>query len=183
MGAAEAFGAKGYADTSVEDVLKAADVSRRTFYRSFRSKEELFEQLYEAASLLFLQSMQNAVTLAKTPDEKMANCIELYLRTPQNTGPIFQVLQLESMRPGTKLYERRQAVLEELIAMMDEGVREELGRPVDPLILRGLIAAHERIALHVFNESPGDEDAIQRAKSAMMQIAAAVLADATDDEN
>jgi len=176
LGAAEAFGAKGYGDTSVQDVLVASGVSRRTFYRFFRSKEELFEQLYETASMIFLQSMRNAVTLGKTPEEKMANCIELYLSAPQNAGPIFGVLQVESMRPGSPLYPRREAVIESLIEMIQDGVIEAKGHATDPLILRGLLAAQERIALHVFNESPGDEHTVERARDAMMAIAAAVLA-------
>lgn len=177
LGASEAFGARGYADTSVEDVLKAAGVSRRTFYRFFRNKEDLFEQLYDAASMLFLQSMRTAVNQARSHEEKMASCIELYLRAPQTAGPVFGVLQLESMRPGSPLYARREAVLEKLIEMMDEGVREARGESVDPLILRGVLAALERIALHVFNESPGDERAIARARDAMMHIASSALQD------
>ena len=175
MGAAQAFGLKGFGKTSVEDVLEASGVSRRTFYRMFGSKDELFEELYEAASMLFLQSMKNAVDLGRTPEEKLGNCIELYLRTPLNVGPVFQVLQIESSRPGTKLYARREAILESLVDMLAQGFRENQGRDIDPLILRGIIAAHERIALHVFNTSPGDEAAIQRAKAAMLHIAGSAL--------
>jgi len=175
LGAAQVFGAKGYGATSVEDVLQAAGVSRRTFYRFFRSKEDLFEELADAASMLFIQGMRNAVAMAKTPAEKIEKCLELYLRAPQSVGPIFQVLQIESSRPGTQLYARRQQVLETLIQMFDQGFRESTGRKADPLILRGLIAAHERIALHVFNESPGDEAAIQHAKRAMMHLTEAAL--------
>lgn len=181
MGAAEAFGIKGFAKTSVEDVLGASGVSRRTFYRMFRSKDELFEELYEAASMLFLQSMRNAIELGKTPDEKLSNCIELYLRTPQNVGPVFQVLLIESSRPGTKLFGRREALLESLVEMLATGFRESQGRDIDSLILRGIIAAHERIALHVFNTSPGDEEEIRRAKTAMLHIAASALGHVDDE--
>ena len=34
--------AKGYADTSVADVIKGAGVSRQTFYELFTSKQDLF---------------------------------------------------------------------------------------------------------------------------------------------
>ncbi len=181
LGAAQAFGDRGYARCSVEDVLRAADVSRRTFYRFFKSKEELFEQLYEAASMLFLQSMRSAIDLAKTPEERLEYCIDLYLRTPQNVGPVFQVMMAESMQPGSKLYARREAVINALIDILEQNVDEVRGRAVDPLILRGIVAAQERIALHVFNEHPGDEAMLQRAKRAMMDIARRVLHDPTDE--
>jgi AcrR family transcriptional regulator len=181
LGAADAFGAKGYADTSVQDVLTASGVSRRTFYRFFRSKEELFEQLYEAASMLFLQSMRSAVDLAKTPEEKLANCLDLYLRAPQTVGPVFSVLQAESSRPGTKLFARREAVLESLAELFAESFRKHKGHDIDPLIIRGIIAAQERIALHIFHEHPGDDAAIQRARAAMLHIAEGTLAHVEDE--
>ncbi|MCA9773871.1 MAG: helix-turn-helix transcriptional regulator, partial [Myxococcales bacterium] len=39
-GAADAFARKGYAPTTVEDILRAAGVSRQTFYRFFKNKDE-----------------------------------------------------------------------------------------------------------------------------------------------
>lgn len=175
LGAARAFGARGYADTTVEDVLRAAGVSRRTYYRHFRSKEDLFEQLFEAASLMFLQSLRNAAALGREPLDKIGNCVEAYLRAPQTAGPIFHVMQLEARRPGSKLAAQRQRVVEALIDMLDEGVRQHQGRTLDRLILRGLIAALENISLYVFSETAADEHEIQRAKTAMLHIITATL--------
>jgi AcrR family transcriptional regulator len=175
FGAASAFGAKGYADTAVEDVLKAARISRRTFYRFFRSKEDLFEELYEAASMVFLQSLRNAAALGAEPMEKLKNCLEVYLRAPQTAGAIFHVLQLEATRPGSKLAARRQFIYDALIEMLGDGIRAMQGRTLDPLILRGLIAANESISLHVFSATDGSEPEIQRAKQAMLHLMHAAL--------
>jgi AcrR family transcriptional regulator len=46
---AEAVGEHGYADTTVEDVLSRARMSRRTFYQLFRNREECFLAAYDAA--------------------------------------------------------------------------------------------------------------------------------------
>jgi AcrR family transcriptional regulator len=178
LGAARAFGERGYGDTSVEDVLRAAGVSRRTYYRHFRSKEDLFEQLYEAGTIMFLQSMHGAAALGREPLDKLGNCVEAYLRAPQTAGPIFHVMQLEATRPGSKLAARRQHTIEALIDMLDQGIREQTGRTVDRLLLRGLIAALENISLYVFTETAGDEAEIQRAKAVMLQLIRATLATA-----
>jgi len=175
LGAAEAFGAKGYADASVQDVLKAAKISRRTFYRFFRSKENLLEELADAGSMLFLQNVRTAASLGKTPEEKLSNCVEVYLRAPQNSGPIFHVLLAETSRPGSPLAPKRQAVITALIAMLREGVRDHQHRDVDPLVFRGLVAAMESISRYVFTETEGSEQDIQRAKAVMIQMVGAVL--------
>jgi AcrR family transcriptional regulator len=46
---AEAVEEQGYADTTVEDVLSRAGMSRRTFYQLFRNREECFLAAYDAA--------------------------------------------------------------------------------------------------------------------------------------
>ncbi|HUH04045.1 MAG TPA: helix-turn-helix domain-containing protein [Kofleriaceae bacterium] len=175
MGAAEVFGAHGYARTSVEDVLRAAGISRRTFYRFFRNKEELFDELADTAGMLFLQSIRNAATLGKTPEDKLANCVEVYLRAPQTAGPIFHVLRIEASRPGSRQAARRQVIIDALVGMISEGLRGE-GRTVDPLVLRGLMGAMEDISMHVFDQHPGDETAIAHAKAAMLHIMTSTLA-------
>lgn len=38
----EVFQSKGYVGTTITDIVKAASIARRTFYKYFRGKEELF---------------------------------------------------------------------------------------------------------------------------------------------
>ena len=45
--AVELFSAKGYADTSMEDIVRATGVSRYGLYGTFGNKRELFEQALE----------------------------------------------------------------------------------------------------------------------------------------
>lgn len=175
FGAAEAFGEKGYGDTSVEDILRAADVSRRTFYRFFRNKEQVFEALFEVASMIFLQSIRQAAAVAETPLAKVASCIDVYLRFPSSAGPIFRVLHLEATRPGSKVGPQRAAVIEALIGIFDQEVAVAQGRRVDPLVFRGLIAALESITLHVITDTTGSEADLLRARRAMLAILVSTL--------
>jgi AcrR family transcriptional regulator len=179
MGAAEVFGQQGYADTSVADILEASQVSRRTFYKLFRNKEDVFAELFEAASMIFLQSMRNAAAIARTPAEKIGNAIEVYLRAPETAGPIFHVMQLEASRPGTRLAERRDAAIETLVEMFQEGIREEQGREVDPWLLRGVIAALDAITRHVYTRTDATEEDLQRAKETMVHIVTSTLSPPT----
>ena len=49
-GMAHAVAAKGYAETTIADIVAEASVSRRTFYEHFTTKAECLIALYEAAS-------------------------------------------------------------------------------------------------------------------------------------
>src|SRR5205807_2257052 len=45
-GMAQVVGERGYADTTIADVVKAASISRRTFYEQFKDKEDCFVETY-----------------------------------------------------------------------------------------------------------------------------------------
>jgi AcrR family transcriptional regulator len=175
LGASQAFGAKGYAETSVEDILKASGVARRTFYRSFRSKADVFEQLFEAATMMFLQAMRTAADLGKTGEEKIANCIDVYLSGPRTAGPIFYVFQSEIMRPGSALAARRTAVIDELVEMMGDGFADFHGHDADPLVVRGVVAALENVSTYIHTRTDGTATDIERARAAMMHIVGTAL--------
>ena len=49
--AQQVFARSGYAGATVDDIISAASTSRATFYRYFRSKEDLFDELSRACFL------------------------------------------------------------------------------------------------------------------------------------
>ncbi|MFS2162989.1 TetR/AcrR family transcriptional regulator [Variovorax sp. Varisp62] len=60
QGMAHAVAAKGYAETTIADIVREAAVSRRTFYEHFGTKTECLIALYETASRLALQAVSEA---------------------------------------------------------------------------------------------------------------------------
>ena len=60
QGMAQAVAAKGYAETTIADIVREAAVSRRTFYEHFSTKTECLIALYETASRLALQAVSEA---------------------------------------------------------------------------------------------------------------------------
>jgi AcrR family transcriptional regulator len=60
QGMAQAVAAKGYADTTIADIVREAAVSRRTFYEHFSTKTECLIALYETASRLALHAVSEA---------------------------------------------------------------------------------------------------------------------------
>ena len=50
QGLAQSVAAKGYADTTIADIVREAGVSRRTFYEHFDGKPAALIALYESAA-------------------------------------------------------------------------------------------------------------------------------------
>src|SRR5882672_5525651 len=54
------FGRLGYGATSVEAILAEATVSRRTFYKTFRSKDDVLRVLFENSVSMLLGAVRDA---------------------------------------------------------------------------------------------------------------------------
>jgi AcrR family transcriptional regulator len=179
-GAARVFGARGYAGTSVEHILEAANVSRRTFYRFFRNIDEVLSELFETASMMLLQAMRSAIMLGKTPEERIEYAIEVFLRAPQTVGPLSMVFHLEASNPASRLHVRREAAILEVVRLLDSEIFNEYGVHLDPLVFRGLIAAIEQISVIVYTQTDAGPADVERGKRAMIFIAKQILAASTE---
>src|SRR3954471_17932119 len=79
QGMAQAVAAKGYADTTIGDIVREASVSRRTFYEHFNTKAELLIALYEAASHNALRVLQDSIDPTHEWETQMESALSAYL--------------------------------------------------------------------------------------------------------
>ncbi len=70
---------KGFADTTIADIVTAAHVSRRTFYEHFRSREACLIALYEAASAHALRELSAAIDPARDWRAQIDEALRRYL--------------------------------------------------------------------------------------------------------
>ena len=169
-GSSDAFGALGYADTRVEDILKAANVSRPSFYKFFRNKEEAFNALAESTTFSLVQMVRGAVTQTTDPVEKLERGLETYLRWRVSTGAFGRVLEAEARNPGTFASRQREAVLENVMALFESEVTTAQSIGLDSLTYVGLVAALEAIGNSlIVRVNPSEQD-ITRRKDVMMRI-------------
>lgn len=180
-GAALTFAERGLRATSVEHLLVAADVSRRTFYRLYGSKEDVAAALYEFGTEQLVAACRQAVTEEPDPLRLLERCVDAHLDNAREFGRLIFVLGGEAQRHESPLHARRMethAALVDLLTGAGEGRRER----VDPLLLRGLLLALEGVVRLVLEE--GDEGrrvsdaSLARAQRVMLRIATATLAGA-----
>jgi AcrR family transcriptional regulator len=123
--AMEVFARRGYADVNVDEICKAARIAKGSFYRHYRSKEELFFAAAEAAAAQIVRAFgpamgpgpvslqRSAEVLAQLLEPRLPVFLELFLRAVQR-------------RPGYSAVSRR------LFTDLARGVGEQMDAP-EPL--------------------------------------------------
>jgi AcrR family transcriptional regulator len=139
-GMIDAIGEKGYAATTVSDVIRRAGVSRKAFYEHFANKEECFLATYDSIAAVGLRGVARAFRRAQgLPDgvhAALAELIELATARPE----ALRVLMVEIGAAGPAGIERR----EQLVVHYEDILRESLGLAAGPgaipnPILRGVL--------------------------------------------
>ncbi len=139
-GMIDAIGAKGYAASTVSDVIKRAGVSRKAFYEHFANKEECFLAAYDSIAAIgqraIAETFRRAEGLPDGVERRAGELFELAIERPA----ALRVLMVEIGAAGPAGIERR----EQLAAGYEDFLRESLGLPAGPgpipnPVLRGVV--------------------------------------------
>jgi AcrR family transcriptional regulator len=128
-GIAQAVGDKGYADTTIADIVREAGVSRRTFYEHFATKAECFIALYEAANRNTLAVLRSAIDPAHEWQKQLDHALVAYLGSMAQNPALLRSLSIEILGLGAEGMAARRRVNEELCRFMLQVVNEGSGRP------------------------------------------------------
>jgi AcrR family transcriptional regulator len=170
------FGRLGYADTRVEDIIGQAKISRPTFYRYFKSKDDVFDAVDEVVSMSFLQTWTSAVASVDGAAQKLEKGVDAYLQWLYATGPVASVTRRHPSNPHTRITARRDEGRRMIVDVFRKETLEILGEEFDPWLFYMLQASTEKAADLLINDGlrPGDA---KRAKQSMMRILAATLSE------
>jgi AcrR family transcriptional regulator len=146
------FAEHGVAGTTVEDLLRQADVSRRTFYRFFGNKEEVLDALHLAATEALLASAREAGETATSPLDHLDRVLGAYLAFVLRGGRLLLVLQGEASREGSPLSTRRKAALASLTDLAHHALRAKLNKEVDRYLITGALLGAEGVARRLVEE-------------------------------
>jgi len=171
FGATRVFATKGFRNVSVEDLLQASQVSRRTFYRFFKSKEDVALAMYTLGTSSLVESCRRAVAQESDLLAQLEKCIDIHLGNARTMGRLVYVLGGEAQSLESPLHARRLEVHELLVEMFRESGD---AKKVDPLFVRTLIFALEQMVRTVLEQ--GDEgrrvtpESIARGRAVMMRV-------------
>jgi AcrR family transcriptional regulator len=120
---AEAMAEKGYAGTSVADVLRRARVSRATFYEQFSSKQDCFIAAYELAAGRILDRTQAiAAAPAAAPLELFDRAIRAYLEALAAEPELARLYLIEVYAAGERALAHRAELQQRFADALADGL-------------------------------------------------------------
>lgn len=120
VGMAETVAEKGYARTSVADVLKRVHVSRETFYEHFADKQACFLAAFDKGAELLLVSVQEVLGSCDLPPmERVDEALAAYLARLASEPALARTFLLEVYAAGPTATARRFEMQNEFTDMLN----------------------------------------------------------------
>jgi AcrR family transcriptional regulator len=111
----------GYQAMSVEDIVGAAGVSRRTFYDNFRSKEDAFLTAFETIGAELVSEVQAAYDSSQTFPGGVIACLRVFLEFVASHPQYADACIVEVLAAGPAALERRNAVMSAMADLIHHG--------------------------------------------------------------
>ena len=118
-GMAQTVARRGYAATPVAEVLKAAGVSRRTFYEQFADKEDCFLAAYDAIVALCTERLVAAYHAGETWEDGIAFAYDALLNTLAAEPDFAHLGVVDVLAAGPRALARREAALRRFARFID----------------------------------------------------------------
>lgn len=178
-GSAQVFAKVGVRAASVEDLLAASGVSRRTFYRLYAGKEAVVLALYTFGTEMLLDACRRAAASEHDLQALVERCIDAHLDNARDHGRLVFVLGGEAQHQESALHARRLQVHDEIVDLMAASWASRRSGGVDRLLLRGLLLALEGVTRRVLAEADEgrevDEAGLAHARRVMLRIASGAV--------
>jgi AcrR family transcriptional regulator len=163
IGLADSVGEKGYAATTIADIVAAARVSKRTFYEHFADKEECLLATYE----LVCGRLVELVREAGAPDgrpwrERVRATVFRYLSAIEALPAHYRALMVDVQAAGPRAFALRKRmqmrfadVLRELV---EQGRQIEPDvKPLSPAIAVAIVGGINELLLHAVDPYAGKQ--------------------------
>ena len=173
LAAIPVFARKGLAETTVNDLLVAANVSRRTFYKYFENKMQVLEGIYQTAVALLLSRFGEMQSLAGSPQAWLQGMVGRYFDYHLAVGPIIRLMQEEALRADSPLAAHRQRAHTEMARLLAERLHNTT-QAAEPLTYRALIWAMEAASLELLGRAASRAE-IEQAKRVLSELLIASL--------
>jgi AcrR family transcriptional regulator len=171
--AAKSFARKGYAQTSVDSIVRIAGMSRRTFYEHFEDVADALVHVYETAASVLLAHVEQRVRAETEPLKKLEAGLAAYLTMIAENADLARVLYREIRVAGPSYATRHELTLMRFVLLLTEGIAQAnlLGtaaRPPDDVTVFALVAGIEAAAMRYVDR--GQESRILEAQQAFVEL-------------
>ena len=134
---------KGFHETSMQEIASAAGLGKSTLYDYFRTKDEILVYFFEDQLNDLTEEAQKIAMQNCSADVRLRKIMEAYVESLQANKSLFMKMTLESQRlrveSQKQIQKSRHAYQDMIRALIEEGIREGVFRPVNPLLAARLL--------------------------------------------
>lgn len=167
------FAERGFGGASVEEVVRAAGVSRRTFYQHFDDLADLLAAVHDASGRFAVAQVEAEVAAARTPAQRLERGIRALLALVADNPGLARALFREAHLAGPRLQARQDKLRAHFTALLTRVLAEahaagERARAPDALAVLALVAGIEAVGAHLSTQRV---PALDEATAAMVRLA------------
>jgi AcrR family transcriptional regulator len=152
---------KGYAAATIEDVVRGAGVSKKTFYEHFADKEGCFLAAYEAAAEELFRRVLEAHGTSRDWMERTRAGIAAYLHWLAAEPALARVFLIEVAAAGPRAAQARERLRDRYAVLMGE-LQEEARADIPSLpvlpdeVFHAVVAAVDELVVRRIRESSAE---------------------------
>ena len=158
---------KGFTETSMREIAKAAGVGKSTLYDYYKSKDEIMVSYFEEEIKVITVRAEEIIQGNSTIAEKLRKVMRMHLGYLVDSRHTFLKLSLEAQRLSADSQEQiqlhRHAYQDMLRELIEEGIRRGEFRPVNPLFAARSIFSLLSIAVFTTRPTGTPEEMLEQA--------------------
>ena len=171
FGLSTAVAAKGYADTTIADIVRHARVSKRTFYEQFPDKEACFLEAYRQASLELQALLLASRDPALGAEAQIERTLGVYVAALEQDPARTRTFLLEIYAAGPRALRVRREVHDQFASLLLQLSRGSALEAAAPGVTTALVGAiHELVLVALETAKP-----IATIRATAVDVAKALL--------
>lgn len=169
------FSQKGITDTTVQDLLLASNVSRRTFYKYFKDKFDVLENIYQLSINMFSKRLIEKIDESTSLSDLVEKTVAAYFSYHTSMGSMIRIMHEEACRQESPLNSRRISDREAFVDVFLERSKKHGNKPLDRMAYYTIFWSIESTSMYLLNETACTEDDLKHAKKQLILIVKSIL--------
>lgn len=171
----QVFALRGLERTTVQHLLDASGVSRRTFYKYFRNKMDVLENIYRIFVDNMLLHFHQEMRQAQSVKQIITNTTTVYFDYHINMGPVIKLMMEEARSSSSALAPHRIRAQQIAGEVLSGEINRLTGRELDPLVMRTMLWILENYSLYIFEDGEFSDARLKQCQRVMIGVAEAVI--------
>jgi AcrR family transcriptional regulator len=167
VAATAVFAKRGYVEASVEDIVREAGVSRRTYYEHFDDLADALAAVHDASGKLAIRFVEDEVHHA-AKHEKLEHGIRALLTLVSQNAGLARVLFGEGRAAGPRFETRQEKLRAHFAELLSRTLHDDRGRAPDSFAVVAVVAGIEAVGAKL-----AEGGSLEDATAAMVKLARA----------